>query len=229
VASRRERALPGQHSVERAVVNAVRHLLPVDLGLQMHQGERHEQLLGVRFGKSVSVVVPLAALNEHAVYVAAFLRLFLDLFVRHVVHVVVVERDSVNGDLDRSDVVLFVARDEGLGEEETREPELDGGASIDPVFQEVNPIVALKDPRGEAFQRQETDLGPQERDLVVEDRRSDCLQVFSHHNFADDSTLDLRKGSLHDGKESVVADAFLEDDCVHGLEIVGGELIGNEF
>lgn len=134
--------------------------------------ERHlnEQLLGVRVGKAVGFEAPLAAFQEHAIYVATVFRSLFDVFVGHVVLDKIVEVNSVDGDVVLSSIVLQSSRQEGLGEEESREPEFDGRASGKPIFQEIDSVIAILNPRSEGLQRKEPDLGPSRRNLVIEKR-----------------------------------------------------------
>lgn len=137
------------------------------------------------------LVVPLASFEVEAIDVASILWSFLYVLVSHVVLYQVVERDSVDRDLILTSEVLQIAGKEGLGEEESREPVLDWSAAFNPVVQEINPIIAVDDPRSKRLHRQESDFCPEKWNLVVEYGCGQLFKLLCHHDFANKSTLNL--------------------------------------
>lgn len=119
----------------------------------MEQRQFYEQLLRVTFRQQVLVVVPLAALQVHTVAEAAIFGLGSHIGVLEVVSENKLEAESVDSDLATTGTVLHSACQEGLGEEESRNPEHVRGSVVVPVLQEVDSLLQVFNPRGKRFQR----------------------------------------------------------------------------
>lgn len=174
-------------------------------------------------------VVPLASLKIHAIDVATILRLLLDVLVGAIVLDVEGEVESIDGDLVLSRVVLEGTSEEGLGEEETRDPEHSGGSMLDPICQEEDTVIKILDPRGEGLEREEALVLPALGYEVVKDGVSHLFELLTHDDFSLECHLHVDKTNLHVSKKAVVADALLEEDGVHRLLIRGGEFLANHL
>jgi len=111
--------------------------------------------------------VPPCSLKEDTVNVAAVFRFFFDFCVSHLIHNFYLKIDSIDGNYILSGVVLKGSSDEGLREEETRDPEDIRCASIDPLLQELYPISEILSPRPQRFHGKETDISPKFGHLLI--------------------------------------------------------------
>lgn len=108
----------------------------------------------------MDIVVPLATFEIHTVGDAAALWLLLDIIWLLVIIELEAEGNLVDSDSISSGVVLQVASEEGLWEEESGYPVDDWGTTGDPLVQEIDSSVAIVDPGSKWLQRQETFLLP---------------------------------------------------------------------
>lgn len=216
-----------QYSVHGGVVDAFSRLNSVLHGIEMHNRQLLEQLLGIRIVQSMCLVVILASFQEKAVNETSISGSFFDVLMSDIVHNSVVVRNNIDRELVLSCIILKGASQEGLREEEAREPELNGSSIFNPVVQEVNSLIAIVNPGGKGLQRKESNLGPNSWHLIVEDGISKQLQFLRHDNFSNQSTKYGSKSSFHDRKASVVTHTLLIDNCIHRLKIGYWEFLAN--
>jgi len=107
----------------------------------------NEQLLGVGVSQDVSLVVPLATLEIHTETVSTGFWGLGDHFGGESVLEHELEVNSIDSESVGSCIVLLGTGEEGLREEETRDPVALGIAIVDPVHQEIASLVAIFDPR----------------------------------------------------------------------------------
>lgn len=129
-------------------VNALVRLGSLRHGDEVKHRQLNEQLLGVRLVEHMRVIVPLASFQVHAVGVASPVRLLFDVFRLLVIVELEAEGDLIDSDGVSSGVVLQVAREEGLREEETGHPVDNWRAARDPLVKEIDSLVAVFDPGG---------------------------------------------------------------------------------
>lgn len=146
VTSRRQGSLAREHTIGGCDIDTSLGLDSVNARDQVKRRKFLEELLGITVTQDVLFKVPLAALEEQSEHEHTIIRLLLDIIGSDMVAHVVVECDAINWNLILSREVLEGSRQEGLWEEEAREPELDGSACRNPVVEEVNSIVAVVDP-----------------------------------------------------------------------------------
>jgi hypothetical protein len=195
----------------------------------VHQGQVNEQFLGIGFRKGTFVVIPFATLEEKSVDHTSSLWSFFDVLVGDLVLYVIVKVDSVDGNVISSSEILKSSSQEGLREEESREPVFDGSTSRKPILEEIDSVVAVNNPRSKRLERQESNTSPSFGHLIVEDFSSNLLKFVSQNDFSDDSSLDLFKRRFHYFKKTVVSDTLLEDNSVHGFKILNWEVLGHSF
>jgi len=92
----------------------------------------------------------------------------------------------VNGDLVFTGIVLQGTCEEGLREEEARDPECGRRTLLDPLSEEVDPLIEIIDPGGKRLERKEADIWlPSDRHLVIEQRVRCGIKLFGHDDFSD--------------------------------------------
>ena len=105
----------------------------------------------------MSLTVPSCTFHVHAKDKATILRRLSDGGRIGIVTDLEVVAELVDRDLVLTGVILQRTREEGLGEEETGDPESGWGSRLDPLNQEGDPLVQIVDPRGEWLEGEETD------------------------------------------------------------------------
>lgn len=138
----------------------------------------------------MSFVVPAAAFEVKTVAVASVLGLLLNVFMGNCIGVLETVGQLVYCDGLQSGIVLNVSGEESLREEETRDPENFRGSSLDPIVQEVDSVVAVKNPGCKWFERQESFLDPDRWNLVVENSSGHVFELLTHSYFSNQSFLD---------------------------------------
>jgi len=103
-------------------------------------------LLGLRLVEEVARSIPASALDVHTVAEAAVLRFLSHLGRLDLVVDLVLEGELIDGDCVLSSIVLELACEEGLGEEESRYPEDSRWAGIDPFLEEFDSVEKIDDP-----------------------------------------------------------------------------------
>jgi len=141
VTSRGQGACTREHLVDGAVVDASLWLLAVLLRNQPEKRELSVQLLRVRLVKEVNLLVPPGALHVHTVDEATIRRWLVDGRWSCVIADLEVEGKLIDSDLVLTSEVLQRTREEGLWEEESRDPESVWSTSINPLGQEVDSLV----------------------------------------------------------------------------------------
>jgi hypothetical protein len=169
----------------------------------------------------MSLIVPFASFEVETVEEAAALGLLFDVLPPSLILELEVEGKLIDGDRLLTSVVLKRTRQEGLREEESREPVHLGGSVVDPSVKEVDPGIAVLDPGGQWLEGEETFLLPRWGHDIVKDSIGHLFKVLTHDDLSDESSLDLDKHDLHISEQVVVSDTLLEEHCVHGLLITG--------
>lgn len=131
--SSREGSSTRQYSVHGGVVDAFSRLDSILHGIEMHNRQLLEQLLGIRIVQSMCLIVILASFQEKAVNETSISGSFFDVLMSDIVHNSVVVRNNIDRELVLSCIILKGASQEGLREEEAREPELNGSSIFNPV------------------------------------------------------------------------------------------------
>ena len=65
--------------------------------------------------------------------------------------------------------------------------------------------------------------------MVVENAVSEFLKVFGHDNESFEGFFEVVERSFHDFNQSIVPDKLLDENGVHGLIVISGELFGDFF
>ena len=175
--------------VERACVGVLFDNLRLLGRLKPDLGHLCVEHLRLGLLETALVIIPSTALNIQAIDVGTifsclfrFKVIFLDI-------VVPLNQIDSNGVLPGE--VLFETCEEGLGEEETREPECGRAAFVDPLFHEDKTINHVHNVGGEWLQGWVGYFGPRGRDLVVNQRTSNFFKLGTHHDLALDGKLDI--------------------------------------
>lgn len=183
--------------VDGQVVDTASWFLSVFLRGQFEERQVNEQFLWVTVVKLMGFVVPLASLKVESVDHSSIFWLFSDILICHCVVIDVAEGELVDSDGVLSGVVLESGSQESLWEEESGHPE-DLWSSIgNPLVQEVDSVVTVLNPGSQWLERQESNLGPQGWDLVIEDRASHAFKIFTHDDFSLKCLLHTDQGGLH--------------------------------
>jgi len=173
VTSRRKRTVTREHLVKRAEVKTGFWHFTVLNRHEVDHGELDEKLLGVTFCEHLLFRVPLATFKVDTVGVHTRLWLLTNILPAHVRLNDVREADLIDSDGVLTGEILLRTSEEGLREEEARDPEDVGGALVEPVGQELDTVVAIDDPRGQWLHTEEalafTLVAPQLWHLVIED------------------------------------------------------------
>jgi len=130
----------------------------------LHGGEEHSRL---RFLDGLLLLVPSGAFHEKTMDVDTIFWRFAEVILLLIRDDDEVELDVINGDDVLSGKVLSSTCQEGLGEEETREPEVLWSTIIDPALHEAEPLKEIKDPGSKWLQRWVSSLVPNVWNLVV--------------------------------------------------------------
>jgi len=137
--------------------------------VRLHPDEWHlgEEDLGLRLFESTLLGVPAAALDIKTPDIGAIgsLRRAIEL---SIVLDHVVPPDQIDSDRVLPGEVLLETRQEGLGEEEARDPEVAWLALINPLVDEIEALHEVDDVGGERLQRGVRPLRPEGWDPVVE-------------------------------------------------------------
>lgn len=96
-----------------------------------------------------------------------------------------------------SSTILKTSSEESLWEEETWDPENVRSSLIDPIDKEIYSCVAILNPGGKWFQREETFTGPLLWYLVIKNSSRHFLKFFTHNNFSNKRLLYLHKTDFH--------------------------------
>lgn len=113
-------------------------------------------------------IVPAGTFHEHAMDEATIIRRLRDRGRSSIVAYLEVVAELIDSDLVFTSIVLKRAREEGLREEEARDPEGGRRSLINPLGQEADPLVKIIDPGGQWLEGEEADDGlPFNRHLVV--------------------------------------------------------------
>ena len=218
------------------------------LRLQLVLANRHDendghgvlQLLGLRLGKATRLAVPSSTVQEEAFQVGSILRRSRRLLV---VHDLVVEREQVNGYGVLAGKVLLDAGQEGLREEETRDPESARRTILVPILNENN-TVAMRITNSQshmtrtyieelesgqkvvnvAAQRLERGIRlllPHGRYLSLHQAEIDLFQLGAHDHETFDGLLDVDERGADDGEESIETGHLLDKHGVHALLVLG--------
>jgi len=178
----------------------------------------------------VHLFVPSGTLHVHPIDEAAIRRRLVDGGWSCVIAHLEVKGKLIDSDLVLASEVLQRACEEGLWEEESRDPEGVWSSAVDPLGQEVDSLVQIIDPRGQWFQGEETNDGlPGDRHLVIVQRVSHRVKLLRHDNLSDESLLQLNEHLLHDDKELVIADQLLRQHSVHRFIVVSRVLLLNSL
>mmetsp|Transcript_19151 Transcript_19151/g.64150 ORF Transcript_19151/g.64150 Transcript_19151/m.64150 type:complete len:300 (-) Transcript_19151:99-998(-) len=219
-----ERAFSRRCAIHRRIVDALRRHRARG-GLEPDHGHLCVQDLWLRLPKDTLVRVPAAAIEVQPVDQAAFCGRLGRGVHPHVAQDFEVEVDLVDGDPVLARVVLSRAGDEGLREEEARDPEDGRLPVVHPALEESDALREVAHPAAQRLARRICLLGPEVRHLIIEDRVEDRLELCRHYNQALDSLLDVGEaGSDHD-QELVEARELLDEDRVHGLEVIRGVFV----
>lgn len=213
----RQRTCSTEHLVDGHEVDACLWLGALRLGHEVQDRQLNEQFLGLGLGQLVRIVVPLAALEVQSVGDAAALRLLFEVLRLFVIQELETERNLVDSDRVGPCIVLQVACEEGLWEEEPGDPVDDGRAAGDPVVEEVDPGIAVDDPGGEWLEREEALLLPSRRHLVVVNGLRHLVELLRHDDVTDERLLYELETRSHLLQQLVVSDTLLEEHCVHRL------------
>jgi len=92
-------------------------------------------------------IVPLATLKEESINVTAIWRSVFNIFMTDSVTNNIVKSNSVDWCLIPASKVLKSTSQEGLGEEETRDPEFNWSSIFNPRVKEIYPVITVIDPR----------------------------------------------------------------------------------
>ena len=117
-------------------------------------------------------------------------------------------------------VVLHRAGEEGLREEEARDPE--GGRRLDvvyPLLEEGQPAEHVGHVRAERLARRVGVLHPQRGAVAERERPGEGLELGVHDDEALDGLLERGERRAHDRDEPVEADELLREHRVHALEV----------
>jgi len=94
----------------------------------------------------MSYGIPSSALEEHAVAERTILRFFCHFVVLDFIVYFKLKGEFIDGNLALTGIVLKRTCEEGLWEEEPRDPEGRRGSLVDPVHEEVNSVVEIDNP-----------------------------------------------------------------------------------
>jgi len=153
--------------VQGAVVGVVTHQLGVFDGHQPHDGDRGDKHLGVRLIQVLVVRVPSASFNKQAMDKGTVVRLLRGVYTLGVRDNLEVVRDSVDGDLVLSGVVLPYTSQERVYEMETRNPEARRMAVVDPALVLLESLQDIHGERGQGLERVEGVFLPWWRHQVI--------------------------------------------------------------
>mmetsp|Transcript_92576 Transcript_92576/g.215096 ORF Transcript_92576/g.215096 Transcript_92576/m.215096 type:complete len:416 (-) Transcript_92576:1301-2548(-) len=191
----------------------------------------------------MGALIPAAALEEEAIHVAPRSRGLGEVtavglaIVAHL-HVKV---DAIDGILVGPGIVLHHRSEEGLREEETRDPEGDGMPVLVPQRKEPYPIVQIFVPSCQRFQGEKAHSNPAVGNGIHEEAFAHVLQLLRHHNETLDGSPEERQLHRKQRQEPIVLGGFLLDHRVPGFlvhcweplfKLVQVELLGslrNEF
>ena len=169
----RQRAVTREHLVERALIDAFCWLNSVLHRQEVDHRHLNEELLRVALSEHLRIIVPLAALQVHTIGVNTRLRLLFNILPAHVRLDEEGEADLIDCNGVLTGKVLLRASEEGLWEEEARNPEDAGGTVVVPILQEGDTVIAVNDPRSKRFHAQEALsfalVSPHLWHLVIED------------------------------------------------------------
>lgn len=169
----------------------------VSSGKEKNHGSGGVQLLGLGLIDAMSHRVPSGAFKEHSVPERTVFGLFSDLVVFDFIVNLVVEGQLINGDLAFTRIVLQSSGEESLGEEEPRDPEGRWGTLVEPVLEEGSSLVEVNNPRGKWLQRQESNGGPLEGDLVIVETGGHFIELIGHDYFTNKRLLHVDQVILH--------------------------------
>mmetsp|Transcript_2699 Transcript_2699/g.7712 ORF Transcript_2699/g.7712 Transcript_2699/m.7712 type:complete len:268 (-) Transcript_2699:1208-2011(-) len=221
VARRAEDTKARHRLVDWRGVDASGGLCPVRGGLQIHYRHGGVELLWPCLVQKLCCRVPGSALYEEPVDIDAHFRGCCE-FSMWPIHDAVAPRDGVDWQLVHACIVLQRAREEGLREEEARDPEGGGLAVVEPVLNEVRALLQVVDPGGEGLEARVRFGRPHGGDLVVEEGSAHGLELLRHDHLSTDGLLDGDEGSVDLFEELVVADNLLLQYRVHGLLVARG-------
>lgn len=124
--------------------------------------------------------------------IASILWLFIDVFVFAAFRYhMEIESESVDWVFILSSIVLKNTCQEGLSEEETRNPEVGWRAIFNPFLHEFESLDKVVDVASKRFQAGIGNFEPNSRHLVIKNTIEYSLKFLTHNNEAIDSLVDI--------------------------------------
>ena len=127
------------------------------------------------FNNDHVVVVPASPLDGHTAHVHPILRLLAEIPL--LLQSDELEAHRVDGDSILPRKVLQHTGEEGVGEEEATDPELDGRAVVHPRLEHVEPVDEIVEVAVEGFHGGVAGRSPQNWHFLIEEIDGECLNV----------------------------------------------------
>jgi len=124
----------------------------------------------VGVGNVVLLGIPPSSLQINTIDIAAIFRFFLDLCIGHMIHNFALKLDTIDCNYIFTSIVLESASNKSLREEESTDPEYIWSSLINPFLQELDTSSKILSPRTERFHGKESNIGPDYRYLLIEQR-----------------------------------------------------------
>mmetsp|Transcript_3338 Transcript_3338/g.8297 ORF Transcript_3338/g.8297 Transcript_3338/m.8297 type:complete len:288 (+) Transcript_3338:461-1324(+) len=191
----------------------------------MHVRTIREEHLREALCDATIVVVPAGTLHEEAPDIATGLGFREGLLVcEGPLQDIVLPTQRINGQCQLTREVLQDAREEGLREEETRDPVDRRMAFFVPVREERQASDEVRDVGGQRLQGGEGHLHPMTGPGVPEDACGDLVQTGVHDNQALHRLAHIRQRGAHPNDELVETKHLLVQNGVQRLVVVHGVL-----
>lgn len=127
----------------------------------------------------------------------------------------VIKHNSIDGKSQPSSVVLLATCQEGLGEEESTDPERGRRSIVDPILHELQSLDEIIDIGTKRLETRVRFRFPHCRDLVVVQRVSHCFERLGQDDFSLNSLAEVNERRAYNSDQTVESQQFLEKYGIH--------------